>query len=689
MSKKSNRPQQRPTGKPQYPQRPTPGNKPGPQQHARQQKNVVPQKTPSSKLITDLLIVAGIAVLTYLFMHNTLGNLFTNWDEEGYLDKDAFLRDASWDGIKKMFALNSESYVMGNYHPITILSYAIEYSYVHLQPWLYHLDSLVIHIINTVLVYWFAKKLSGRTIAAAIAALLFGVHPMHVESVAWVSGRKDILFGFFYIASCIAYLYYISSATSKKWVPYALCLVLYLCSILSKPIAVALPLALLLIDYLEKRPWNYRLLTEKIPHFVLSLIFGIMSVNAQVFFGAIGTQKIHYNIIQKCTFAAYSLISYLWKAAVPAGMSCFYPFPDVLRNGLAPIYYLYPLALISLVLVIWFFARKNRVIIFGFLFFFINLALLLQFVQVGDSIMADRYAYISYFGLFYIVGWYVSNYFVPGAKKQIGYVVLSIALAFSLVMGYVSSERCKVWYDGVSLWRDEIEKHPDDAPVAYGNLGYKYFTKYNETNSPQLKKVYYDSAYYLLKIAIYKATEFVYPYVALAELERSAGQFDSAKVNYYKALTISPQQQDATLGLAIMYSMQKVLDSAAIYYRRTLNVQPFWAEAHDDYANYFNVTGKFDSAIYEYTLSIQQKPDNFFPYLNRAGCLQRMGRCDEAFKDFERAIQLNPDNGMTYYSRSYCYRDKGRKDLALKDVEKAISLGFTDVDQNYLEELKH
>jgi len=687
MSKKSNRPQQRPTGNQQ---RPVAANRNvSAQQQATKHKASTPLKNPSQKFITDLLIVVGIAIATYIFLHACVGNQFSDWDEEGYLDKNPFLRDASWDGIKRMFEINKDSYIMGNYHPITILSYVIEYSFVRLQPWLYHLDSLLIHVLNTAVVYWFTKKLSGRTVAAAITALLFGLHPMHVESVAWVPGRKDVLFGFFYIASCIAYLYYIRANTSKKWAPYIICLFLYVCSVLSKPVAVTLPVILLLIDYLEKRKWEYRILLEKIPLFVLSIIFGLISIRAQVAVGALGTQNIHYNIFQKCVFASYALITYLWKAVIPAGMSSFYPFPDVLHGGLAASYYLYPVAIISLALLVWFFARKNRIIIFGLLFFVINLALVLQFIQVGEAIIADRYAYISYFGLFYIAGWYISNYFVPGANKQLGYIILGGALLYSGVMGYLANQRCKVWYDGITMWRDEIEKHPHDAAKAYNNLGFIYFTKFSESNNPQQNKVYYDSAYYLLKTAISIVPEFVYSYVALGELERNSGQLDSAKANYYTALRLDPNEPRAALGLAIMYSMQKVVDSAGFYYQKALSIQPFWAEAHCNYADYLDMTNRSDSALHEYDIAIQQDPELFGPSLNRAGCLQRRGRCDEAMKDFEKAIEIRPDFGMTYYLRSYCYFRNGHKDLALKDVEKALSLGYTNVDQNYIAALKN
>lgn len=140
--------------------------------------------------------LAGIALLVFLFFQNCLHNLFTKWDDPGYVVNNPLVKNFSAAGIREIFSLGSS--VMGNYHPLTILSYAIEYSRVDLDPWLYHFDSLFLHIADTLLVFWFIRLLSGRYTAAIITALLFGLHPMHVESVAWVAGRKDVLYAFFF-----------------------------------------------------------------------------------------------------------------------------------------------------------------------------------------------------------------------------------------------------------------------------------------------------------------------------------------------------------------------------------------------------------------------------------------------------------------------------------------------------------
>ncbi len=207
-------------------------------------------------------VIAGcIALITWLFYKVCLDNLLTNWDDPGYIRDNALIKDTSADGIRNIFSTP----IMGNYHPLTILSYAIEYSYVRLEPWLYHLDSVLLHIIVTVLVYYFVQLLTRKTVAAVVAAVLFGLHPMHVESVAWLAGRKDVLYGTFYMAACIAHLCYTRTEGSKRWKWYAGVIVLFICSLLAKPVAVTLPVTLLLIDYFEKQEWNKRMFLEKLP----------------------------------------------------------------------------------------------------------------------------------------------------------------------------------------------------------------------------------------------------------------------------------------------------------------------------------------------------------------------------------------------------------------------------------------
>ena len=656
----------------------------------------------SLKPSVQAFLAIGVVVLTYLFLKGSLGNLFTNWDDPGYVVDDPLIKNITADGIKNIFSLSNP--VMGNYHPLTILSYGIEYSYVRLEPWLYHFDSLFFHLVCTALVYWLINLLTRRPIAAAITALLFGIHPMHVESVAWVAGRKDVLYGMFYLLACVVYVYAARAVGSRKWLFYTGVLVLFICSLLSKPVAVSLPLVLILIDFFENKLWtsipsvenvadklriNYRLLAEKIPFFAIAVIFGIKSVADQHRFGALNTLGVKFNPLERFALGCYALITYLWKAVVPVSLSCFYPYPIKENDALPVSYYIYPLIFAVLLFVVFRFARKSKAVVFGLLFFLANIGLLLQFIPVGGAILADRYTYIPYVGLFFIVGWFVSLLLEKAATKQLGYVAGGAVLAWSLSLGYLSSQRCNVWYNAVTLWTNEIEEHPT-VPNAYNNLGFYYKTKMAETVNPQEKKKYYDSSYNLLNKSISLQPSFVNPYISLGELERTIGLFPEAKKNYFKALSLKSDDEDANayLGLAIIYAISNNLDSSSYCFHTALQMKENFPEAHSNYGNLLDMMHKNDSSLAQYAIAISQNPDMFEPFLNRGRELQRLNRCAEALQDFEHALELSPDNGEVYYSRSFCYFQQGNKSLALHDIEKAASLGFTQVDKAYYDKVK-
>ncbi len=664
--------------------------------------------TTGSQLKFHLLAIAGIAIVTFLVLKVCLLNQFTNWDDPGYVTNQPIIKDISGEGIRNIFALSSS--IMGNYHPITILTYAIDYSISGLAPYSFHLQSLLFHVLTTILVYCFVQLLTGRMIAAVITALLFGLHPMHVESVAWVAGRKDVVYGAFFIASCISYLYYIRKGGSQKWIWYAGSLVMFGCSILSKPVAVSLPITLLVIDLLEGRFWaniglvtegtageeirkrlfNFNILVEKIPFFAIAILCGLKSIRDQDKFGALGTQGEHFNFIERIGLGGYALFTYLWKAVAPSKLLCYYPYP-LKENGHLPfVYFVYPAIVAVLGAVIWWYFRKQKYLVFGFLFFLVNIALLLQFIPVGGAIIADRYSYIPYLGLFLALGWWVADLWQNKATKQLGEIAMAFVLVYCGILAYLSNERCKVWYDGMSLWRNEIETEPVRAPNGYNNLGFFYFTKFNNALTPAERKVDYDSAYYLLNKAIELQEAFANPYVSLGELFRANNQFDEAKKMYYKALKLDVKDQvaNAYLGLAIVYSITRNDDSAMFSYMKTLELKPYNPEAHSNYANFLDMTGKKDDALKQYTIAMEQNPDIVAPYLNRGRALQRMNRCEEAFKDFATAMAISPDMGELYYARSVCYAQKGNKAQALQDVEKARSLGFNNIDNNYYMSLK-
>jgi protein O-mannosyl-transferase len=638
-----------------------------------------------TRVPSHLLVAAGIAIVTWIVLKVCTDNQFTGWDDPGYLSNNALIKSISAEGCRKMFSVP----VMGNYHPLTILSYAIEYSFVKLEPWLYHFDNLVFHILLTLLVYWLTLLLTRRTAAAVVAALLFGLHPMHVESVAWASGRKDVLYGIFYVASCIAYVYYIrSSAGAKKSGLYALVILMFLLALLSKPVAVSLPLSLLLIDYFEKKEWKASFFIDKIPHFLLAIFFGILAIKMQHVAGAMDMNKVVYNPIERVALGAYALCTYLWKAIIPIGLHNLYPYPQKVGGQLPYVYYLYPLVIAVVAFAIWRFERKNRVVVFGVLFFMVNIILLLQFIPVGDAIVAERYGYIPYLGLFFIAGWFVSGLFEAGKLRR--YVSIAVAGCAGYIgyLGYLSHDQCMVWYDEISLWRNEIENEPNRVPQAYNNLGYTYYLKWTQTADPAEKKLDYDSAYYLINMAIAVRPDYRNPYIALGEMLRTAGKFDEGKKLYHRGLQMVPDDDMILSGLAILFFMNSEYDSSGYYFKKVVQLHPS-PESYGNYGNYFEVINHNDSALLEYNKSIALGADiNEVLYLNRGKLFKKLGRWDDAQKDFEKGIFINPDKAEPYYLRSMCFAQKGNKALALRDMEKAIALGYRDFDKNYYQSLK-
>ncbi len=676
---------------------------------------IVPGKgSKGFRLSVNVYYMAGITFLTWLFLYTCTNNQLTNWDDPGYIKDNKIIKDLSVEGIRNIFSLDNS--IMGNYHPLTILSYAIEYSNVHLEPWLYHLDSLLFHIGVTLLVYWFVNLLTKRPLAAAITAVLFGLHPMHMESVAWLAGRKDVVYGIFYMAACVGWIYYIRAEGKRKLMWYFGVVFLFLCSLLGKPVAVILPVTLFLIDYFENRKlfgldgfsdhkvfnagffkkqnWDYRVLLDKLPLFAISLFFGIQSIHDQKKFGSLDSDNTAYNFVERMALGTYALFTYLWKAIVPVKLCNFYPYPLKVNGALPPLYYIYLAIVAVIIFLVWYFGRKIKVVVFGVLFFLVNIILLLQFLPVGGAIIADRYTYIPYLGLFFIAGWFVSGFFEQGKNKKQGYAALAVTIVYVLIIGYLSNERCKVWYDTNSLWRDEIEKEPHDAPNAWNNLGFNYFNKYNDAVNPAERKLYYDSSVYFLNEAIRLQPNFVNPHISLGELERTEGNsnpatmqyhFARAKQFYWKALSLplTDEGPNAYLGLAIIYAISHNFDSSNYCFHEAIKNRPYFPEAHSNYGNFFDMTQRYDSALVHYAISISQNPDIMAPHLNRGRLLTRMGRLDEAMKDFQTCLALAPDNGEVYFARSLLFMQKGNKAQAMADVKKARALGYNQIPPAY------
>ena len=288
-------------------------------------------------------------------------NGFTNWDDEFYVVNNASLRGPDWKGILTQP-------VVSNYHPLTVLTLAFNYAISGTESWSYLFLNLLLHVINTILVFIFIYRISGqKTIVAFLTALLFGIHPLHVESVAWVSERKDVLYTLFFILSLMQYWRFLKSGKSTG---FWLCFLFFILSLLSKPAAIILPLVLFLLDYWGDRQFSKKIIIEKIPFFLIAGLFAVVTLQLQSVTAM--TSLDVYPLWVRLLFACYVIMIYLVRFFIPYPLSAFHPFPP--PDNLGWEVYLSPLFILVLLYFIWRF-RKNKSIVFGLSFFVINVLL--------------------------------------------------------------------------------------------------------------------------------------------------------------------------------------------------------------------------------------------------------------------------------------------------------------------------
>ncbi|MFH0877631.1 MAG: hypothetical protein V1863_05345, partial [Candidatus Omnitrophota bacterium] len=409
-----------------------------------------------------LLFLVTIAVFSPCF-----GNDFIRtWDDQYHVILNENLRSFSPPHLKNIFT----GFFIGNYLPLTMLSFAADYHFFQLNPAGYHATSVFLHALNVLLVFWLFSLLTGRRAVAFPTALLFGLHPIQVESVAWVSERKDVLYAFFFLAALVAYVVYLRRRQKSKF--YILTMGFFLCSLLSKPMAVTFPLFLFLFDRACDRPEGRRAWLEKIPFFVFALSFSVLTFFAQRSAGALRTESAA-NILYKFQVALYAVVFYLDKIFRPSGFSCLYNIPDI--RG---IFLLTMLAGLLLAVLITLFARHSRKVLFGIGFFLLSLLPVLQFVPVGGTVVADRYVYIASIGIFYLLAegilWLWQR---KGKHAGPGRIVLVLVLVFVLgALGNLAKNRCRVWNNDLSLWNDVLAKDPTMGK-AYNELGLGFYER--------------------------------------------------------------------------------------------------------------------------------------------------------------------------------------------------------------------
>ena len=602
------------------------------------------------------LFLAGVvSVATLLVYLPALRNGFVLWDDDVYILNNQHIRSLDSGFLRWAFTGNSVNY----WHPLAWASHAVDYALWGLNPLGHHLSSVLLHGINTFLVVVLAARLleigaalrppagpaggssfpDERTtlIAAGVTGLLFGVHPLHVESVAWVSERKDLLCALFFLLSVGAYLSYASDKSHRSYKTYFLSLLLFLLALMSKPMAVTLPAVLLLLDWyplgrISSKKDAAGALLEKLPFVVLSIFASVAAVSAQDAMGAIVPLG-EVSFGARIAAASSNAITYLWRMAVPLHLSPFYPAPREIAFWSLP--YLASLLLTGAVTAACILPiRRRKMMAAAWGYYLITLAPVIGLVKVGSVSEADRFTYLPGLGPSLLMGLAVAwAWNRSGSLRRWGPPVKRLAAVAGICavvsLSYLTVKQIAVWKSTIALWSYVINAYPDRVPQAYLNRGLAY---------------------------------------------GRSGQLDRALEDFTAAAILDPGSADAHMNRGVALGVKGRYAEATDELDEAIRLRPGSSEAYLNRAATFEHRGQLDRALSDYDRAIQLSPGFYQAYGNRGIVLGSMGRTDEAVADYTKAIFLKPDYADAYAGRGGLYMKTGRKEEALRDFQEACRL---------------
>jgi protein O-mannosyl-transferase len=601
---------------------------------------------------------------------------FTNYDDGLYILANPMIRNLDWAHFKDLFS----TIYRNQYDPIATLIMAMEFKVFGASPTALKAVSLVLHLANTLLVFQLIRHLFNRFDYAIITAALFALNTQQVESVAWLAASTKIgAYSLFFLSSLLAYIRYLKE---KKLSWLGLSVFFFLLSCFCKEQAIALPAALLAIDYVYGRRLLDRVvLLEKAPFLIVSLIFAFVTLSLA---GKMQNPEMvnYYSAGERFIFACFSVVSYVCKLVLPVNLSAFYTYP--LKTSIPVYYYPTPIFGVLVLGALWFFwKKKQRIIVFGIVFFSANifLPLMSQVLSVRDVMMADRYVYLPAIGFFLLVAYVVVE--LLKIKPRLRVAIWSGLLAYCLLLAVLTWQRTLIWKNSITLFTDVIDKAHVQSGEKTSFLGLAY------NNRGVARKQAGDR-----QGALADFTEGIdlnprdsRPWVNRANLHFDAGELDAALRDYNKSVELDPKNAEAYASRGAAYGAQNRFDLALRDLNRAIELDPMLVDAFGNRALLYANTKRFAEELADIDRYLRLKPDDAEMINMRALALIELNRLPEAESEFDRAIHISPRAGVFYLNRSHLYQSTGRKTQALDDAQRAQSLGVK-VDPQYLNSLR-
>lgn len=587
-----------------------------------------------------------IILLIYKLYSESLKNGFA-FDDVVWIINNELIRDFSWEGIKAIFS----NFNGINYAPITDLINSVLYQFDGSNPTVFHKGSLFFHLLNVVLVFVFILSLNKKWYLAAIIALFFGIHPMQVESVAWVSGGSNLYSATFFLTSLIFYLFYLKEKEKRF---YFLSLFFFMVSLLSKSAVIMLPVVLIFIDYFKERKITLSVLLEKAPYFVISLGFGILSIYLRS--TGVAFKHMDYTILERIVFACYGFVTYIIKILLPFKLSAFYPYPS---DGITLQYYLYPILLLG-ILVLTIYSRRfsKRILLFSMGFFAATIFVVLQLFPTSQAIIADRYIYLASIGIFHLMG--EGIVFLWNKKNK--FIALAFLGVFTVLFSVKTNTRCMVWNDNLSLWSDVISKY-DNVQQAYYSRGHHYMSenKYEEAIEDYTDAIKYNPDY-------------IEAYINRGNAFMEYKQYELALIDLSKAVEIDSKNINAYIHRGNVYLEMKKYQEAYDDFSKVITINPQYEEAYINRGNALKYLNKFDEALRDYQSAIDLHSKTTKAYFNRGTLYLKIKDYNKAQNDLIKAIELNPNYEKAYNNLGSAYTKQKKYSEAIAVYSKLIEI---------------
>jgi tetratricopeptide (TPR) repeat protein len=567
---------------------------------------------PKQNLRLNVWICLGLGLITFALYLPTVRHEFIQFDDQQYVTENLHVQAGlSSSGIRWAFGFHAS-----NWHPLTWLSHMLDCQLYGLNPAGHHLTNLLLHTANTLLLFLALLRLTGKTWHCAAVAALFGWHPLHVESVAWVSERKDVLCACFWMLTLHAYARY---ASHQSFARYATALGFYILALMAKPMAVTLPFVLLLLDYwplrrLHNKRWP-ALLWEKTPFFLATAGACVLTVLAQEQ-AIVSTAGL--TLLQRIEHAVAAYAHYIGAMFFPFNLAVYYPYEVVLPTSVV---WASALLLISISLLAIWKVRQQPYLLIGWLWYLGTLVPVIGFVQVGDQAWADRYTYLPLIGLFIAFVWLAEKLFSTKAR-----LCVALSGTTAVILLALTAQQLAYWKNSRTLF-ERTAKVTTDNFMAVTLLG---------------------------------------------SLLSQEGRVDEAIEYFQRAMRYKPGYPEAHFFLGHAYDQQGKLDEALVEYQKALRAKPIQEQTHIFMAIVLAKQNKLEAAINHYQEALKLNPDSAVPHNNLARIYQTLGRTTEAVEHYEAALRINPKLAIAHNNLGVILlqRDLGRGTLHLREALK-------------------